>query len=367
MMVKERVLLEIFRSGEITRMELSRRLGVAKSTLSYVLKELRENGKVEIKLQRIGRGRPREIVSISPKAWKSLGIKIGREAVVGILLDASLREVSKAVREVTHEFRSNTGFKKLLEDVLEEMMSEDVEAIGISVSGEVHGTVITEAPILNVYNLDLSEIVGRFFAGTFEVVEDVRAVAVYERFEYGGDSFLIVNYGLGIGGCWCEGDRSMVLPLGHTVVDPDGEECYCGQRGCLETVASDYAVLKSFTSGSFTIREFVEYEHERYGKSLEELWKISKGDPGEVRRHYERAIENLSLVVGNTVKLLRPRRVALYGEGMFDWIAEEIERRVKERFRGIEVEVVHRGDLDAFEKGAAILAVIEGIRRGVIG
>ncbi|MGH2465484.1 MAG: ROK family protein, partial [Candidatus Limnocylindrales bacterium] len=34
------------------------------------------------------------------------------------------------------------------------------------------------------------------------------------------------------------GDRGMAGEIGHVIVEPDGAPCRCGQRGCLETVAS---------------------------------------------------------------------------------------------------------------------------------
>jgi glucokinase len=35
-----------------------------------------------------------------------------------------------------------------------------------------------------------------------------------------------------------QGDRGMAGEIGHAIVEPDGAVCRCGQRGCIETVAS---------------------------------------------------------------------------------------------------------------------------------
>ena len=36
--------------------------------------------------------------------------------------------------------------------------------------------------------------------------------------------------------------------IGHTIVDPNGELCGCGQRGCLETIASSISITRKFNA-----------------------------------------------------------------------------------------------------------------------
>jgi predicted NBD/HSP70 family sugar kinase len=53
---------------------------------------------------------------------------------------------------------------------------------------------------------------------------------------------MLVRVGTGVGaglvleGVLLHGHRSAAGELGHVVVDPEGVECACGRRGCLETV-----------------------------------------------------------------------------------------------------------------------------------
>jgi predicted NBD/HSP70 family sugar kinase len=53
---------------------------------------------------------------------------------------------------------------------------------------------------------------------------------------------MLVRVGTGVGaglvleGVLLHGHRSAAGEVGHVVVDPDGAECACGRRGCLETV-----------------------------------------------------------------------------------------------------------------------------------
>jgi transcriptional regulator of PTS gene len=40
------------------------------------------------------------------------------------------------------------------------------------------------------------------------------------------------------------------VEIGHTQVDPYGKRCYCGNHGCLETIASVESVLELAQVGS---------------------------------------------------------------------------------------------------------------------
>ncbi len=363
MNLKGRIMVEILKKGWITRKELLEKFGVAKSTLSYVISELKNEKKVKISKRVKGRGRPEEIISMNPNAWKTIGVKIGREAVVGVLMDASLKELDTSFEMIPHRMRNEHGSKELLRKVIDKLPKDGVVGIGLSVSGIVKNGIVVESPILNLKGVDFRKDIEGF--GVSEVMGDIRSLAIYEVMKYGGDDFLVVNYGLGIGAGLYRKGKFSYLPIGHAVVEENGEECYCGKRGCLETVASDYANLKSFTNGNFTIKEFVEYEHEKYYEKLKELWKLSKEEREDIRKHYEKSIKYLGSVLGNLSFLLSPKKIVLYGEGTSTWMSRMLEERIKKVFDE-KARVVYRKELDAFEKGAAYSVTIAAIKRGVI-
>ncbi|MEU6126406.1 ROK family protein [Streptomyces sp. NPDC047123] len=72
----------------------------------------------------------------------------------------------------------------------------------------------------------------------------------------GADRFLFVPLGtgiagaIGIGGAIEPGAHGSAGEIGHIVVRPDGPPCGCGQRGCLERLASASAVSKAWAQAS---------------------------------------------------------------------------------------------------------------------
>ena len=62
----------------------------------------------------------------------------------------------------------------------------------------------------------------------------------------GAERFLFVALGTGIAGAIGIGDRVDATELGHIVVRREGAVCGCGQRGCVETLASAAAIGRAW-------------------------------------------------------------------------------------------------------------------------
>ncbi|MGN0974806.1 MAG: ROK family protein [Gemmiger sp.] len=117
-----------------------------------------------------------------------------------------------------------------------------------------------------------------------------------------------------------EGVHRKAAEIGHVTVDPNGRQCRCGRKGCLETVASTHAVAQS-------VRSICSPE------KTPRLWEFAQGDPqnikagniadwvvcgdGEMWRTLDNIITTLADTVGGTMTLFAPDKVVLYGE-MFE-------------------------------------------------
>ncbi|WEH32328.1 ROK family protein [Streptomyces sp. AM 4-1-1] len=90
--------------------------------------------------------------------------------------------------------------------------------------------------------------------------------------------------------------------LGHVVVEPGGEPCSCGARGCLETVASAMAIGAAYSA--------------RSGRRVEGAAPVAamlaQGDP-DARFVWDRAVESLATALATVTTLLTPEIVVLGG------------------------------------------------------
>ena len=93
-----------------------------------------------------------------------------------------------------------------------------------------------------------------------------------------------------------DGASGIAGEWGHNVLEPDGESCYCGKRGCVETVLSGPAL---------------ERWHERHAGERKRLAEIAAEDGPTIDRLCERFGEALSVVVN----ILDPDAIVLGGGG----------------------------------------------------
>ncbi|HEV2760128.1 MAG TPA: ROK family protein [Acidimicrobiales bacterium] len=125
----------------------------------------------------------------------------------------------------------------------------DVVGVGVGVPGLVDRSgALRFAPNLpGVVDLDIKAELERRLGGQVRVDNDATCAAWGERqvgAARGYDDVILVTLGTGIGGgivaggALMRGANGFAGEIGHMVVDPDGPDCPCGQRGCWERFAS---------------------------------------------------------------------------------------------------------------------------------
>jgi len=130
-------------------------------------------------------------------------------------------------------------------------------SIGIGIPGAVdNGTGrVTHAVNLGLEGLELGSELSERLGRPVRIDNDVNAAALgafhlLEKHEHLSMAFLNLGTGLAAGiiidGTVWRGSRGTAGEIGHIPVDPNGPECPCGQRGCLEMVASGSAIARQW-------------------------------------------------------------------------------------------------------------------------
>ncbi|HEY0247473.1 MAG TPA: ROK family protein [Gryllotalpicola sp.] len=122
-----------------------------------------------------------------------------------------------------------------------------LDSIGIGIPGIVDAGagIVRHAVNLGLEELALGAILAARLGAPVTVENDVNAASVGAHHLLGlTDAMAYLNLGTGLaagfvldGRLW-RGARGTAGEIGHIPIDPAGELCACGQRGCLETVAS---------------------------------------------------------------------------------------------------------------------------------
>ncbi|WP_374947244.1 ROK family protein [Agreia sp.] len=196
-----------------------------------------------------------------------LGIDIGGTKTDAVAIDER--------SEIVARLRLPTGFgaqavvdtavsaiEQLAERTLTPMRA--FSSIGIGIPGTVDTTtgVVSHAVNLGVEELDLAAALEARLAVDVRVENDVKAAALgafqlmfpprEATLEQHSMAYLNLGTGLAAGlvlnGELWRGSRGTAGEIGHIPVDPLGVLCPCGQRGCLETVASGSAIARQWPS-----------------------------------------------------------------------------------------------------------------------
>ncbi len=135
-------------------------------------------------------------------------------------------------------------------------------AVGVGVPGRIdyRKGIVHDAVNLGVRRLDLSAELGRRLGLPVHVENDVNAAALGEAaLAYPNlRTVAVLNAGTGLAagvirsGRIDHGAHGTVGEVGHVPVDPHRLPCACGQKGCLETVASGSAVSRMWPEGGRT-------------------------------------------------------------------------------------------------------------------
>jgi glucokinase len=146
-----------------------------------------------------------------------------------------------------------------------------VDAVGVGVPGIVDEAAgVAEYSVAPQWSdISLRTLLARRLAGTPVVLgHDVRLGGLAEGrigAAQGCSDYLFVALGTGVGGMLCLGGVPRIGPhhrageIGHVVVDPAGEPCGCGQRGCLETLASATGIACGYGGTAVSAHEVARF------------------------------------------------------------------------------------------------------------
>jgi glucokinase len=190
----------------------------------------------------------------------SIGIDIGgTNTKIGLVdIDGNFRAENNIP---TAKYLEIEDYIEALAQAINESLSSVTEnyvlkGIGIGApNGNYYNGSIEFAPNLNWKGkIPLAELLNKNFRVPILLTNDANAAAIGEMI-YGAakgmKNFIMITLGTGLGsgivvdGKLVYGHDGFAGEVGHTIYDPNGRECGCGRKGCLETYASATGIRKT--------------------------------------------------------------------------------------------------------------------------
>ncbi|MGO2745214.1 ROK family transcriptional regulator [Microbacterium sp.] len=257
------VILEaIRRAGDgLSRTELAGATGLSAQTITNITRRLLDDQFIEEAGRTIqGPGKPRTTLRLKATSRVSIGVHLDPAMLTFVLLDLTGAVVARTARRMPADDARRIIAAAAAE--IEELIAdsgidrEAITGIGVATPGPLdpaRGTVIDPPKLHSWHRVPLRAALAEATGLRVMLEKDTTAAAVAELWT--GDhppdgSFLLVYLGIGIGtalvmdGDVVRGASHNAGEVGHIIVDPDGPECACGQRGCVEVVCTPQAVVE---------------------------------------------------------------------------------------------------------------------------
>lgn len=381
---RELVLRAIRGRGEISRMDLARRLGISASSITALVDELvQRQYLMEKGAGESSGGRRPTLLSLRPEVGYVVGVDYEPAVIRLGVFDFAFHKVHSLVREVDIPQDRGQIIRDLILAIREVIAAsgvprERILGVGVGVPGIVdveRGVIFRHTNIEGWYDIPARDLIELELGVPAFVDNNVRLMAFGEK-EFGvgrdADSLVFISsrfgiaMGLVINGTLHYGASQMAGEVGHLTVDKTGPRCTCGKRGCLETLVSRDAILSRVKKSAGTNPENI---------TIHDVFEaFARKDPS-VEAIIKEVADYVGLAIAHVVTLLNPQFVVLggdfieYGAVFMDWVSTAVkETTLAEPFRSV------RFSLSALKKdagtvGAALLAFdnVPGFRKRMQG
>ncbi len=241
----------ILANGTVSNPDISYNTKMSLPTVTQLTKELIEKGLVKEtgELQSTG-GRRAKALSVAADAKQAVGIDITKNhiSIALVNLTGEILKYERIFQPYTSEDSYYYELDKKLGCFLEESGTniEKVLGIGISFPGiiDLNGQMVTDSHILGVKCLPFTS-VSRFFSLPCYFMNDANAGAYAEGIHLEGlKRFFYLSLSNTVGGAVFsngrleQGKNFRCGEVGHMTIVPDGKDCYCGKKGCLDAYCS---------------------------------------------------------------------------------------------------------------------------------
>lgn len=283
-----------------------------------------------------------------------VGIDLGGTEIKAGLVDSE----KGIIKKISHPTEVEKGNEKVIENITsiaQELMKDvEVRSIGIGSPGSIDrskGVVRFSPNFPEWHDFELGEHIRRNTGVDVFVENDANAFALGEWYfgkAKGLTDFIALTLGTGIGsgvvcnGVFITGKDGLAPELGHMVVIPNGPQCGCGNRGCVEAVASAKSIARE-------AKKLLE----RYPDSL--VLKLAGSKEKIESRHvfeaYKQcdplarvvvnfAIDALAQAIGNYIHAFNPEKIIIgggmskAGDTLFVPLKETVKKFVMNSFAG---------------------------------
>ena len=252
------VLEAIINHTAISRAAIAKYLGLTKATISAIVQELMNKKLViEIGSDDTSLGRKPILLSLNKKAGYVICIDIGVETISSLVSDligedCSLKQIKTP--------KNPSNMVNVLIELIESMKLPKGSPYGlVGITLGIHGVIsnnqVSFAPYYNLSGMNLAESLEQHFNAPVYLENEANLSVIGEKtfqYDYSNIANISVHSGIGLGiiiqNQLYTGYNGRAGEFGHTIIELDGRQCPCGNKGCLEQYVSERTLLREYAA-----------------------------------------------------------------------------------------------------------------------
>ena len=344
----------IYRYSPISRVEIAQGLGLTTATITGVVNPMISSGLLRETTapaeETKGAGRPRMMLEFIPESHYICGVDTGPYRTNFILTDIRGRTIAfRHTEQPLDEY--HVTLERLSREIPEFLKKSGVPrekllGVGICLPGMIDGSAdkIYDTFYKGWTEHNFSAELGQRLGLKVEVENNVRARAIsaelFDRMVKAEPfAYFFVSFGVAcqmiIDGKVLYGQSAAAGEIGHTVVQRNGPVCpTCGNRGCLEALTGERAILQQCREIMATDTPTILKELCRDPRKLtmDQVLKAQQMGDKAVGQVIGDAIEYLGIALANTINLISPRAIVLEGRILSTQKNQETMLRIVEQY-----------------------------------
>tara|TARA_B100000745_G_scaffold119328_1_gene77122 strand:+ start:26 stop:907 length:882 start_codon:yes stop_codon:yes gene_type:complete len=244
-----------------------------------------------------------------------IGIDLGGTKTEGILLDDNF-EIIERKRVKTNQEKGYSSILELIKNLVDDLRqkTDQQTSLGICTPGALSkkSGLIKNSNTQCLIGKDLKTDLENIFKHNISIENDANCFALAESKLGAAQNFDVifgVIMGTGVGGGIVikkqihNGRTNIAGEWGHHCIRPQGNLCYCGKRGCVETYLSGPALEKRWEEISGKQQSVSEIVLDLENKKNNNQYPQWKGE----------FLINFGLALGNVIDILDPDAIVLGG------------------------------------------------------
>lgn len=309
--------------GPASRADLARGLEVSPPLITQLTRDLLADGLIQELSESTHRGgRPARMLGLVSTGLAAIGVKIAPDHIA--LVEAGIDGSVRRSRSESFDALSPIAITVLGEVIGSFAADADPGTVILGVGVGLPGSVarqdegIVDSTQLGWSQVALGSLLRRALALPVVVENNVNALAIAEKLfgeAHEVRDALVVTIGDGVGaailaeGLLLRGRGGGAGDFGHTPVREGGPLCQCGNRGCLEAIIGQSALVNDARS----IRMISEAE------GIDALRALAESGDAGAREIFANAGHQLGRALAGMMNMLDPELVVLQGEGVLAW------------------------------------------------